>query len=351
MSVFLRKISFWTILVFLSLGLIAATTERLSPLQRQENAQNLSTSQKPARKVIDLRDRSGFQLIPQYIDLAVGDTVAVTRAGGESIDIRVVSIEIESADLSKPRTRVDLEAEGRRHTVCCGMEGHRSRGLGPTDIEGLKVGVEITRLLFSRMKGSSSIFNTFEAFRLQDDVRLVVWDGSRGTMPGIKGRFVVNQPVWTRGRFGNWLHKTSYGIHSAIDIFATHHNIPEQVRSPVKGTVYRVYNRDSSPDDSSKNKAVNIYGDVPVGPHGEKILYRFFHFSKILVSDGQQVEPGQVIGLTGHTGFHPSIGDHLHLEIRLNPSHFGHPRNDDIFATIPVNPYYYLLEWYEAENN
>jgi murein DD-endopeptidase MepM/ murein hydrolase activator NlpD len=335
--------------MLLSMGLIIAVNERASSLGWRENIQKPSPKRTPVKKTVDLQIRTGFQLIPQYIDLAVGDTLTATKANGESVDIRVVSIGIDSAALSHPRTRVDLEAGGRTYAVYCGMDKPRRGGLGPTEIEGLKVGVEVTRLLFSRIKGGSSPFNTYEALRLQNDVRLVVWDGTRGTMPGVRGRFVVNQPVWTRGRFGNWLHKTSYGIHSAIDIFATTHNIPEEVRSPVKGTVYRVYNRDSSPDDSSKNKAVNIYGDVAVGPHGEKILYRFFHFSKILVSDGQPVEPGQIIGLTGHTGFHPSIGDHLHLEIRLNPSHFGLPRNEDIFATIPVNPYYYLLEWYEAE--
>jgi len=117
----------------------------------------------------------------------------------------------------------------------------------------------------------------------------------------------------------------------------------------VNGTVYRTYNRNAEPDNTRRSKAINIYGDAIVGPRGERVLYRFQHLSQILVSDGESVKSGQVIGLTGHTGFDPKIGDHLHLEIRLNPSHFGLEWDDDIFATVPVNPYNYLLEWYENE--
>ena len=38
--------------------------------------------------------------------------------------------------------------------------------------------------------------------------------------------------------------------------------------------------------------------------------------SKILVSEGDKVEKGDVIGLIGSTGF--STGNHLHLGVMLN---------------------------------
>ena len=82
---------------------------------------------------------------------------------------------------------------------------------------------------------------------------------------------------------------------------------------------------------------------------GSTLVSVYWHVGHVQVQEGEPVRRGQVIGLTGHTGFDPEIGDHLHFEMRLNPSHFGLPRDDDIFATIPVNPYYYLLEWYESE--
>jgi murein DD-endopeptidase MepM/ murein hydrolase activator NlpD len=40
------------------------------------------------------------------------------------------------------------------------------------------------------------------------------------------------------------------------------------------------------------------------------------HSSKLMVKEGQYVEAGQLLGLTGNTGF--STGPHLHFEIRVN---------------------------------
>lgn len=48
--------------------------------------------------------------------------------------------------------------------------------------------------------------------------------------------------------------------------------------------------------------------------NGTTVVYG--HSSALLVHEGQKVEAGQVIGLTGNTGY--STGPHLHLEIRQN---------------------------------
>ncbi len=67
------------------------------------------------------------------------------------------------------------------------------------------------------------------------------------------------------------------------------------------------------------------YGKAVVIDHGFGITTRYGHMSKILVSKGDIIEKGTVIGLQGNTG--RSTGRHLHYEVRyknnpLNPRKF-----------------------------
>ncbi|MBI4609996.1 MAG: M23 family metallopeptidase [Candidatus Rokubacteria bacterium] len=57
------------------------------------------------------------------------------------------------------------------------------------------------------------------------------------------------------------------------------------------------------------------YGLAVVLDHGHDIRTLYGHLQKILVTPGQKVERGQVIGLTGNTG--KSSGPHLHYEIAV----------------------------------
>ncbi len=58
------------------------------------------------------------------------------------------------------------------------------------------------------------------------------------------------------------------------------------------------------------------YGNYTCIQHTRTLSTCYGHQSRILVRVGQSVRAGQVIGLTGNTGF--STGPHLHFETRVN---------------------------------
>lgn len=64
------------------------------------------------------------------------------------------------------------------------------------------------------------------------------------------------------------------------------------------------------------NKSFRDYGQTIIIDHGMGVTSFYLHLSKSYVKTGDTVERGQVIGLSGETGY--SEGPHLHLTIRIN---------------------------------
>ena len=58
------------------------------------------------------------------------------------------------------------------------------------------------------------------------------------------------------------------------------------------------------------------YGNMTLINHGNGLSTLYGHQSSIIVSAGQSVTQGQVIGYVGSTG--KSTGCHLHFEVRVN---------------------------------
>ncbi|HEU5114882.1 MAG TPA: M23 family metallopeptidase [Candidatus Paceibacterota bacterium] len=58
------------------------------------------------------------------------------------------------------------------------------------------------------------------------------------------------------------------------------------------------------------------YGKTIIVDHGLGLMSFYMHLSKIWVNEGELVQKGQIIGLSGDTGY--ALSPHLHLTIRLN---------------------------------
>jgi murein DD-endopeptidase MepM/ murein hydrolase activator NlpD len=61
--------------------------------------------------------------------------------------------------------------------------------------------------------------------------------------------------------------------------------------------------------------------------NGNGVITIYGHSSRLLVTEGQHIEAGQLLGLVGSTGY--STGNHLHYEVHVND--------------IPTNPFNFML--------
>ena len=79
----------------------------------------------------------------------------------------------------------------------------------------------------------------------------------------------------------------------------------------------------------------NGYGNMVEIQHESGFSTRYGHLSKIIATEGQRVNAGDLVGLVGSTG--RSTGPHLHFEVRkdgnvLNPYPFIKDTRDEVYA-------------------
>lgn len=112
----------------------------------------------------------------------------------------------------------------------------------------------------------------------------------------------VNTAVFTSG-FGERHDPFGHGIgfHPGIDLAAP---TGTQIHATADGTVVAAGWNNGG------------YGNMVELDHGKGIHTRYGHMSRVLVSVGEAVKRGAVIGLVGSTGH--STGSHLHYEVRID---------------------------------
>jgi len=104
--------------------------------------------------------------------------------------------------------------------------------------------------------------------------------------------------AFSRSRFHPILHIAR--PHEGIDVSAP---MGAPIVAPAGGVVIRVTKETG-------------YGNVLEIDHGNGIITKYAHCSRIVVRTGQRVKRGQVIANVGNTGL--STGPHLHYEIHVN---------------------------------
>jgi murein DD-endopeptidase MepM/ murein hydrolase activator NlpD len=125
--------------------------------------------------------------------------------------------------------------------------------------------------------------------------------------PGPSGLFWPVTGASTSGQIG-WRRHPVYGYrscHTGIDLRAGYGT---PIRSAAAGVVVDI-------------TSGGAYGKRTLLAHGGGMTTMYAHQTRIVVSEGQRVSAGQIIGYVGSTGF--SSGPHLHWEVHVN----GVPRN------------------------
>jgi murein DD-endopeptidase MepM/ murein hydrolase activator NlpD len=121
---------------------------------------------------------------------------------------------------------------------------------------------------------------------------------------------INNEFGFRRNPFGG----RTYEFHAGMDIDGERGDL---VVAPAAGTV-------------TKAGWQGGYGNMVEVDHGNGLITRYGHMSKLNVAVGDTITRGQLIGFVGSTG--RSTGPHLHYELRLNE----HPINPRRF--LPPEP-------------
>ena len=130
-----------------------------------------------------------------------------------------------------------------------------------------------------------------------------------------------------------------YGGVFFADVVHTGVDIPAPVGTPVlaagPGRVvwagYGVYRGGVDPTDPY-GLAITIRHDF--GYQGQPLYTIYGHLSEVTVAEGQHVESGEVIGLSGETG--NVTGPHLHFELRLGENNYFDTRNPELWVVPPI---------------
>ena len=139
----------------------------------------------------------------------------------------------------------------------------------------------------------------------------------------------VNWPI-ADYRYGGTFFSTDI-VHTGIDIPAPR-NTP--IIAAGNGRVVwagfgLLYGRNSPKD--PYGQAVTIRHDF--GYQGERVYTVYAHMDKILVSEGQEVKTGDVLGLVGTTG--NTTGPHLHFEVRMERNSYFTTFNPELWLAPP----------------
>ncbi len=219
--------------------------------------------------------------------LALGDILKMEKVE-PLINVETILTKVASEEVSAPvEEKKDTSLyKGERRVLAQGKNGKR----------------QVTYMITNR-NGSEFERKTINEVTLEEAQPKVVATGTRVLLASRSGGGRLGWPA--SGPISSPFGPRGGGYHSGIDIGG---NTGAPVVAAESGTVVM------SQWYSGYGKCVDI-------SHGEGVITRYAHLSRIEVNVGERVDRGELIGNVGTTGI--ATGPHLHFEVILN----GQARN------------------------
>ena len=221
--------------------------------------------------------------VPTYVELDKGERITFQLHDGTVHAIGLVDY---------TRTSAELTINGVKQAV-----RYRPQDL-PREIVGMRVGVEITQAWNDRMR--------FKWFALTKACRLFLSDASRPVMSNPEGVYPLSPPARIAGGTiwgGGWLanrREAMKDCHIGFDVYGPLGTRLLAIEDVVVTAVWVDKDYDRM---------------IVVDLAGKRFHYRCLHLMKALVTKGQKLKRGDVVGLIGQSGY--AIYPHLHLHMML----------------------------------
>jgi len=298
-----------------------APGETLLAVDFVENVQ-ITEGYVPAAKVLAASDAANLINIgtdtPQVYKVQPGDSLwSIARKNDMYVSDIVQANHIQEDSilalgqpimLNKPQPLISVMAkvEGSGDVVI----PYETKTLTDNSISGVKVktegqnGSKFVAYTATKINGEMEAQDVREEKVLKEAVDKVVVKGSRATYQvasrgGDSGGTAVGRLNWP---IGGSITQSYGGRHTGIDIAGS----SGSTISAADGGVVTFAGWQGG------------YGNFVIINHGNGLVTRYAHCSRLLVSSGQRVSQGQGIALRGSTGH--STGPHLHFEVLQNGS-------------------------------
>ncbi len=218
--------------------------------------------------------------------------VTVQKQTLEDQQVQVAALEKQQAERKAELESVVAERQGRMDDLDAARDGKRV----------LLAKAEKDKASWEKQEDTLLA----ESDRIASDLRALSQAGRGSGGPVVVGTGQFTRPVSgaISSPFGWRMHPIFHvrRMHTGVDMRA---GMGTPIHAADNGTVVQAGWRGG-------------YGKTVVISHGNGLSTLYAHQSQILVSVGQTVHKGEVIGEVGSTGF--STGPHLHFEVRVNGS-------------------------------